>query len=125
METQATFYTLLAEEMIDNTVDTWVRRRNRNSGSPSASASGAPRNNGSPRSGVGIHLTPTKRKRKNKDGHSLSLSIQGKCRVAGCIKKSSHVCCECSDTRGKDFFICHTKTGRECFNKHIITHHND
>ena len=131
LDTQAQFYTYLAEEMIDNTIDTRARRgrdQQDKGSSPLGVANavaGPPRNeDGSPRSGVGIHLTPTKRKRKDKNGQQRNQVLQGNCRVPGCKYKTSHHCSACtSKAAGKEYWICHSKTGRECFHRHVMACH--
>ena len=128
-ETQAEFYTWLAEEMIDNTLDTRARRGGGNDddhdGSPRAPPLGLMRNNdGSPQSGIGVHLTPTKRKRKNQsDGQERNQILQGNCRDPDCKYKSSHACSACTAKSGKEYWLCHSKTGRECFHKHVLACH--
>ncbi len=93
-EKQAEFYTLLAEELIENTYDSALGRRRRSDfvteDSPTLS-----RLTGAPRSGVYAHLTPTKRRRRRADGSLTKQRLQGRCMI--CHKKTTYLCSVCSD----------------------------
>jgi hypothetical protein len=124
-ESQAEFYTALAEELIDNTFDQPVHGRRsaagQNSGSPNAVSQ-----NGFVRAGVGPHLTPTRRKRKKSDGTFSNHLYQGRCGVCG--KKTAMVCSICHDgpeeNGGDSRFVCGSKTTRPCFAVHLQTKHD-
>ena len=117
-EDQKLFYTLLAEELIDNTFDqVGARRRSQGSTPPSAGLVAS-----APRSGLHMHLTPTKRKR---DQMSKAL-LQHKCRI--CKKKSKYLCSQCldgnDDNGSTEVWLCHSETGRDCFLQHLQAAHN-
>ena len=81
------------------------------------------RENAALTSGTGIHLTPTKEKRKNRGGDLTgNQSKQGRCRI--CDRKSSYICSECKKEHGKNEWLCHSKTGRNCFHQHHCEHHD-
>ena len=121
-EKQSTFYSGLAEELIDNRYDSTSTRRRATSGDES-SPSSATNAYGKPRTGVGIHLTPTKRKRRTADGVVTNHSLQGHCRV--CRKKTKFTCSYCYDHGdGKEFWLCGSETGRTCFPTHLEDHQN-
>jgi hypothetical protein len=122
-ELENVFFEYLAEELIDNEFDTVIgtRNRHRREGDHSVSASpDAVGGDGSPKSGVGIYLTPTKKRRKS-NGDQLA---QQRCNV--CHAKTSHVCNACNDlgTNSKAVFLCHSRTGRDCFAKHKTAQHS-
>ena len=117
------FYEYLAEELIDNEYDTFTgtRLRHRRQGDHSVSASpDAVGSDGSPKSSVGIYLTPTKKRRKS-NGDQLA---QNNCRV--CQAKTSYLCNACNDlgTNSKAVYLCHSRTGRDCFAKHKAAQHS-
>jgi hypothetical protein len=65
------FYEYLAEELIENEYDSFIRTRirRRRQGDDSFSASpDAIGHEGSPKSGMGVYLTPTKKRRKSNGG---------------------------------------------------------
>jgi len=121
-ESQKDYYSLLAEELIDNTYD--FRRASRRSGrdgenlSPAVTEAAA-----QGRSGVDIHLTPTKRMRKDKNGTLTRYRRQGRCRV--CKMKTTSVCLVCEEDPNlqNESWICHSKEGRGCFSTHLTDHH--
>ena len=112
-ESQGDFYTLLAEELIDNIYDTRTRRSPNEDG-------GVARRSTTP------HLTPTRKKRKRRDGTQTNHSVQGNCKI--CSKSTSWICSECShpdDIAASEVWICHSKNGgRQCFATHCIDEHN-
>ena len=128
--TEDTFYTKLAEEMIGNTLDQAQRTRARTS--PIRDASGPPStlhtSDGRVSSGVGVHLTPTKKRRKI-HGKMTNYMQQDWC--SDCIGveetkyKTTYVCSVCRDIDGKskNVAFCHPKTRRLCFRDHVEKEH--
>ena len=89
---QADFYMLLAEELIDNSIDTInLQMRTRTDDESGAIATV----DGTPQSGIGAHLTPTKRRRKNKAGEAIAGQRQGRCKVC----KTGKTTLQCSICR--------------------------
>lgn len=127
-ETQKEFYTLLAEELIDNTYDNdgLLARRQR----PVRGAEGSPtlaHGTGIPRAGVTSHITPTKRKRVE-NGVVTTYSKQGRC--TQCRSKTTWCCSDCVDAMQsggpdcpKSSWICSTRDGRMCYANHMRTCH--
>ena len=128
-DTEDIFYTKLAEQMIDNTLDTPHRTRRR--AQPIGAAAGPPSTldtaDGRVSSGVGVHLTPTK-KRQMMKGQLTNYMQQDWC--SDCLGdksfKTTFVCSECRDVDGKlkQVAFCHPKTGRFCFRAHVEKVHN-
>jgi len=116
VEDQGTFYSCLAEEMIDNNIDSHARRNRR-----SSESDGPLQNN---------FLSPTliktsRVKRRTVEGEKVSTSHtqQGYCKV--CNRKVTTVCSGCLQTTGKEVFFCnHVNTNRNCFLQHKIDEHN-
>jgi hypothetical protein len=129
-ETQKEFFSLLAEELIDNTYDDigLGTRRKRNihdasDGSPTLAAG-----TGVPRCGVHSHITPTKMRRKVKGEVSTYLR-QGRC--TQCSQKTTSCCSDCVDAMEivgenspKSAWICSTKYGKLCYANHMLASHN-
>ena len=96
-ERQSEFYVHLAEELIDNNIDSRLQRQ-RNSGED-----GSDSNDESPmmtftgrvRAGVSCHLTPTKRCCHTGDGELTAQRLQGHC--IECGKKTTYLCSACMD----------------------------
>ena len=80
-KSQKDFYTILAEELIDNGYDLVNIRGRRNPGPPGMSPTLLERASGGPRAGCFAHLTPTK-KRKRKDGVDTPYALRGVVRFA-------------------------------------------
>ena len=126
---ESEFYTKLAEEMIDNSLDTTHTTRSRTS--HLQFATGPPSTldtlDGRVSSGIGVHLTPTK-KRRCMRGEKTNYLQQAWC--SDCmdpkVYKTTYVCSECRDVDGKikNLAFCHPKTGRLCFRKHAEEEHN-
>ena len=115
-----TFYSSLAEEMIDNTFDEvglqpWATpTSNRRTAANVASGSPIP------------HLTPTREKKRKTDGTESTHTRQGRCLI--CKRKTTYLCNICNDKvqseGGKLPWYCHEKNGhRECFTTHIEKDH--
>ena len=98
--------------MIDNTLDGGIRTRTASTtNTPPRATSIEP--DGHVPLGVGIHLTLTKKRRKQK-GELTKYLEQHWCRECDGKKfKSTYVCSLCGKT------LCHTKTGRTCFIRHV------
>ena len=116
-EDQDTFYTLLAEELIDNTAEQRQLRPQSSTGATNvAGVAGFATN--SP------HLTPTKRKRRKSNGSVTGNSVQGACK--GCGKSTTWICALCKSTnpeKGEPWY-CRSKTGgRHCFSDHTNEEH--
>ena len=109
------FYSMLAEQLIDNNYTSTATR----------ASTARPVRDDVTASGIGPHLTPTNRKRKRQDGTLTGCAFQGKCKSCKSGKKTKYVCSECTRTTGKDFWVCHSDTGRKCFTDHLACHHVD
>jgi len=113
------FYTNLAEEMIDNSLDVVATRTTR---TPPALR----RSRRNMEVIVSPHLTPCKERKRKKNGELTSYSHQGKCRECG--MKTTYLCSVCDDKdpnrgRGKPWY-CHSKNGgRDCFERHKRNDH--
>jgi Transposase IS4 len=148
-ETQDTFYSHLAAELIDNTYDqVAVPHRHNNqrlvgsvpcrpdaiSVSDASSVSGiTPTTLGGlfdsttnrPRSGIDLHITPTTKKRKNRQGEEISGKKQGRCVI--CSIKTSFLCSQCRDDNPNEDcgWVCHTQNGKRCFSQHVYNVHTE
>ncbi len=119
-EMEKVLYELVGEEMVGNRMENLVTG---NTNMRRCSNSYVGGTNPSLKSGNGIHLTPTKEKRKFRDGRvRINQSKQGKCRI--CDKKTSHICSECKCVDGTNEWLCHSKTGRDCFHLHCCDKHS-
>ncbi|KAI2491610.1 Transposase IS4 [Fragilaria crotonensis] len=119
---QKEFYSVLAEELIDNCFDQSSGARKRSSPSRQAfQAEACARvvESESPRAGVLVHLTPVKRL-KNSKGEKTSFRYQGRCKE--CQKKTTWQCSDCEDA-GKTVYLCSTKNGQRCFAGHLRRNH--
>ena len=119
-ELQSEFYVCLAEELIDNNIDSRPQRR-RNSGedgSDSNDESPVMMCTGRVRAGVSCHLTPTKRCRHTGDGVLTAQRLQGRCIEFG--KKTTYLCSACmdKDNESKTPWLCHTEKRPACFANH-------
>ena len=125
VENQKSFYTLLAEELIDNILDA-VNPRDRSSTPRRAEfAQLLFDRTGDPRAGVSVHLTPTKRKKQTAMGQITSFSLQARCRV--CKSLTTFICSLCEDERRQTdtIWLCHTKNGKLCFPTHMESCHGE
>ena len=96
-ELQSEFYVCLAEELIDNNIDSRPQHQ-RNSGvdgSDSNDESPVMTHTGRVRIGVSCHLTPTKCRRRTGDGELTAQRLQGHC--IECGKKTIYLCSTCMD----------------------------
>ena len=122
---QKEFYSVLSEDLIDNSYGS--------RGCPSSQPRSSPTNaasfvqdaciraleSGGPRAGVLTHLTPVKRLKNNK-GERTSFRYQGRCKE--CQKKTTWQCSDCGDG-GKIVYLCATKNGQRCFLDHLACNH--
>ena len=110
-ELQSEFYVRLAEEFIDNNIDSRLQRQ-RNSGED-----GTDSNDESPvmtctgrvRAGISCHLTPIKCRHHTSDGELTVQRLQGHC--SECVKKTAFLCSACmdNDNESKIPWLCHTE----------------
>ena len=110
----------LAEELIDNNIDSWPQHQ-RNSGedgSNSNDESPVMTRTGRVRAGVSCHLTPTKHRRRTGDGELTAQRLQG--RHIECGKKATYLCCGWmdNDDESKIPWLCHTEKRAACFANH-------
>lgn len=129
-ESQQDFYTLLSEELIDNTYEQVGGVSGARRTCQTATISDLDlvnKKTGAGRAGIAVHLTPTKKKRKRKDGTLTNHSLQGRCRICGL--KTRYMCSMCDDERNDDdgpssiMWLCHSETYRMCFSEHISDEH--
>ena len=119
---QKDFYSILAEELIDNTYDTRSgarRQRSSPNGTTYQEACMRAVESGCARAGVLTHLTPVKRL-KNAKGEKTKFRYQGRCKE--CQKKTTWQCSDCNDSE-KTVYLCATKNGLRCFLDHITRNH--
>ena len=110
-ELQSEFYVRLAEELIDNNIDSRPQQQ-RNSGedgSDSNDESPVMTRTGRVRAGVSCHLTPTKCRRRTAGGELTVQRLQGHC--IECGKKTTYLCSACmdKDDESKTPWLCHTE----------------
>ena len=118
-EKEVDFYLRLAEELIDNKYYS-IQLHPRNGTAEQTPSLDAIGKDGRPRSGIFIHLNPKNRKRKG----SITALHQGRCKI--CKVKSSPECSFFVDKNdGLDYYICHSKSGRDCFAQHIYHTHEE
>ena len=122
---QKEFYSVLSEELIDNSYGS--------RGCPSSQPQSSPTNaasfvqdaciraleSGGPHAGLLTHLTPVKQLKSNK-GERTSFRYQGRCKE--CQKKTTWQCSDCGDG-GKTVYLCATKNGQRCFLDHLARNH--
>ena len=80
-ELQSEFYVRLAEELIDNNINSQLQcqRKSGEDGSDSNDESPVMTCTGRVRAGISCHLTPTKRRRRTRDGELTAQRLQGCC----------------------------------------------
>ena len=110
-ELQSEFYVRLAEELIDNNIDSQPQCR-RNSGedrSDSNDESPVMTRTGMVRAGVRCHLTQTKCCHCTGDGELTAQRLQGRC--IECGKKTTYLCSACmdNDDESRTPWLCHTE----------------
>ena len=113
------FFSLLVEEMIDNDIDgDGVTTRSQAGAGASVALTPSPLLGHSllQSSDVLVGLTPCKEK-----GKSGKYTKQGWCKV--CQTKTIVMCRMCSKVTDKPFWLCNTKTGRNCWNSHFESKH--
>ena len=127
-ETQKEYYSLLAEELIDNTYDAAAGpRRNlltQNLDNESATLNAE---TGMPRGGVNSHITPTKNRRRV-NGEVSTYLKQGRC--TECRMKTTMCYSDCvdeiqigSENAPRSSWICSTKEGKMCYANHMRSLH--
>ena len=121
---QKEFYSVLSEELIDNSYGSRGCPSSQPRSSPNAAsfvqdACMRALESGGPRAGVLTHLTPVKRL-KNSKGERTSFRYQGRCKE--CQKKTTWQCSDCGDG-GKTVYLCATKNGKRCFLDHLARNH--
>ena len=114
-----TFWTGLAEEMVDNKLDGRSLRTRRTDVAASDSWSCI---------NIATHLTPTTERKRKKNGELTNYTLQGNCRI--CRKKTSYVCSACEiqrkdnpNIRRQKPWFCHKKHRRSCFSQHLEKMH--
>ena len=110
-ELQSEFYVRLAEELIDNNIDSRPQcwRNSGEDGSDSNDESPVMMRTGRVRAGVSCHLTPTKHHCRTSDGELTVQRLQGYC--IECGKKTTYLCSACMDNEdeSKTPWLCHTE----------------
>ena len=110
-ELQSEFYVCLAEELIDNNIDSrpQCQRNSGKDGSDSNDESPVMTHTGRVRAGISCHLTPTKRRHCTRDGELTAQRLQGCC--IKCGKKTTYLCSACmdNDDESKTPWLCHTE----------------
>ena len=110
-ELQSEFYVHLAEELIDNNIDSrpQCQRNSGEDGSDSNDESPVMMCTGRVRAGVTCHLTPTKCRHHTGDGELTAQRLQGHCIESG--KKTTYLCSACmdNDDESKTPWLCHTE----------------
>ena len=110
-ELQSEFYVCLAEELIDNNIDSrpQCQRNSGEDGSDSNDESPVMTHTGRVHAGVSCHLTPTKHCRRTRDGELTAQRLQGRC--IECGKKTTYLCSACmdNDDESKTPWLCHTE----------------
>ena len=119
-ELQSEVYVRLAEELIDDNIDSRLQHQ-RNSGedgSDSNNESPVMTHTGRVRAGISCHLTPTKHRHHTMDGELTAQRLQG-CYIE-CGKKTTYLCSACmdNDDESKTPWLCHTEKRPACFTNH-------
>ena len=116
-ELQSEFYVHLAEELIDNNIDSRLQcqRNSGEDGSDSNDESPVMTCTGRVRVGVSCHLTPTKHCHSTRDGELTVQRLQGHC--IKCGKKTTYLCSACmdNDDESKTPWLCHTEKQPACW----------
>ena len=110
-ELQSEFHVHLAEELIDNNIDSrpQCRRNSGEDGSNNNDESPVMMHTGRVRTGISCHLTPTKCCRRTRDVELTAQRLQGHC--IECGKKTTYLCPACmdNDDESKTPWLCHTE----------------
>ena len=110
-ELQSEFYVRLAEELIDNNIDSRLqcRRNSGEDGSDSNDESPVMTRTGRVCAGISCLLTPTKCCCRTGDGKLTAQRLQGHCIESG--KKTTYLCSACmdNDDESKTPWLCHTE----------------
>ena len=110
-ELQSEFYVHLAEELIDNNIDSrpQCQRNSGEDGSDSYDESPVMTHTGRVCTGISCHFTPTKCHRRTSDGELTAQRLQGHC--IKCGKKTTYLCSACmdNDDESKTPWLCHTE----------------
>ena len=110
-ELQSEFYVRLAEELIDNNIDSRLQHQSNSGedGSDSNNESPVMTRTGRVRACISCHLTPTKCHRRTRDGELTAQRLQGHC--IECGKKTTYLCSACmdKDDESKTPWLCHTE----------------
>ena len=96
-ELQSESYVRLAQELIDNNIDSrpQCQRNSGEDGSDGNDESPVMTCTGRVRAGVSCHLTPTKHRCRTRDGELTAQRLQGHC--IECGKKTTYLCSVCMD----------------------------
>ena len=116
-ELQSEFYVRLAEELIDNNINSWLQHRinSGEDGNDSNDESPVMTHTGRVRAGISCHLTPTKHRCRTSNGELTAQRLQGRC--IKCGKKATYLCSACmdNDDESKTPWLCHTEKRPACF----------
>ena len=119
-ELQSEFYVHLAEELIDNNIDSRPQhwRNSAEDGSDSNDESPVMSRTGRVCAVIRCHLTPTKHHCRTGDGELTAQRLQGRC--IECGKKTTYLCSACmdNDDESKTPWLCHTEKRPACFANH-------
>ena len=116
-ELQSEFYVCLAEELIDNNIDSRLQcqRNSGEDGSDSNNKYPVMMRTGRVHAGVSCHLTHIKRCHRTRDGELTVQRLQGCC--IECAKKTTYLCSACMDNgdESKTPWLCYTEKQPACF----------
>ena len=119
-EPQSEFYVCLAEELIDNNINSRLQcwRNSGKDGSDSNDESPVMTRTGRVHAGVSHHLTPTKLLHRTRDGELTAQRLQGHC--IACGEKTTYLCSACmdNDDESKTPWLCHTEKQPAYFANH-------
>ena len=119
-ELQSEFYVHLAEELIDNNINSRPQHRTNSGedGSDSNDESPVMTRTGRVCTCISCHFTPTKCRCHTADGELTAQRLQGCC--IECGKKTTYLCSACmdNDNESKTPWLCHTEKRPACFTNH-------
>ena len=108
---QSEFHVRLAEELIDNNIDSWLqcRRNSGEDGGDSNDETPVMACTGRVRAGIICHLTTTTCRCRTGDGELSAQRLQGCC--IECGMKTTYLCFACmdNDDESKTPWLCHTE----------------